>query len=174
MATQTLATLAPEDIKVVVSTDTFTHIISGYSEDAMVSIARNSPTFEIFVSADNQPTRVYKSNTSATVTLTLNQTSVSNDVLSQLYINDKNSRNSTGLFQIQILDMSGRSRYTSGQAFIAVVPDSAFSNSIQTRDWQIFCNDMETIIGGNALIGDDDANTLTTLGATVEAKWRSN
>ena len=174
MATQTLATFAPEDVKVVVSRGDFSHVISGYSEDAMVGIARNSPTFEMFVSADNQSTRVYKANTSATVTLTLNQTSVSNDVLSQLYLNDKASRNSTGLFEVQILDMSGRSRYTSKQAFIAVVPDSSFSNSVQTREWQIFCDSLDTIIGGNALIGEDDAATLTALGATVDAKWRSN
>lgn len=174
MATQTLATFAPEDVKVVLTRGDFSHTITGYSEDAMVGIARNSPTFEMFVSADNQSTRVYKSNTSATVTLTLNQTSASNDILSQLYINDKNSRDSSGLFSVQILDMSGRSRFSSSQSFIAVVPDSSFSNSVQTREWQIFCDSLDTFIGGNALIGADDVATIEALGGTVENKWRSN
>lgn len=174
MAVQGIATYSPEDVKVVLSKDNFTFIVSGYAEDSMVSIARASETFAMYVSADNQMTRQYKSNTAATVTLSLNQGSVANDVLSQLYTNDKNSRNSSGLFEIQIMDMSGRSRFSSNQAFISVVPDVSYANSIQTREWQIVCASTDTFIGGNALIGDDDANTLTTLGATVEAKWRSN
>lgn len=174
MATKTLATFAPEDVKVVLTRGDFTHTISGYSEDGMVNIARNSPTFETFTSADNQSTRVYKSNTSANVTLTLNQTSASNDVLSQLYLNDKNSRDSSGLFSVQILDMSGRSRFASAQSFIAVVPDASFSNSVQTREWTIFCDSVDAYIGGNALIGAEDAATIEALGGVIDNKWRSN
>lgn len=173
MATQRLATFAPNDVNVVI-TQTSTgiaHIVSGYSEDSIVNIERNAETFTMYTGADNTSTRIYNANKSATVTLSLQQTSASNDILSLLYANDSASRNSSGLFSLQISDSSGRSRYFSDDAYVGVVPNSGFGNSMQTRDWVLHAHNLDTYIGGNAVLSPEDQDVITVLGGSIDAKW---
>ena len=173
MANQRLATFAPNDVNVVITQDStgIAHIVSGYSEDSIVNIERNAETFTMYTGADNTSTRIYNANKSAVITLSLQQTSASNDILSLLYANDSASRNSSGLFSLQISDSSGRSRYFSDDAYVGVVPNSAFANSMQTRDWVIHAHNLDTYIGGNALLSPEDQDVITTLGGTIDAKW---
>lgn len=173
---QTLATFAPNDVTIVISqaSSGITHILSGFSEDSIISIERNSDTFELYTGADDTNTRIYKANTSATFTIPLQQTSNSNDILTALYVNDKNSRDSSGLFSITVKDNSGRSTFFAEEAYIAVVPGSSFGNSMQLRDWVIHAVRLETYIGGNSRFSAEDQGTLETLGVTVDPRWASN
>lgn len=173
MATQRLATFAPNDVNVVItqSSSGIAHIVSGYSEDSIVNIERNAETFTMYTGADNSSTRIYNANKSATVTLSLAQTSASNDILSLLYNNDAASRNSSGLFSLQISDSSGRSRFFSDDAYIGVVPNAAFANTMQTRDWVLHAHNLDTYIGGNAILSPEDQDVITTLGGSIDAKW---
>lgn len=173
MATQRLATFAPNDVTVVITqrSSGIAHIVSGYSEDSIVNIERVAETFTMYTGADNTSTRIYNANKSATVTLSLQQTSASNDILSLLYSNDAASRNSSGLFSLQISDASGRSRYFSDDAYVGVVPNSGFGNSMQTRDWVLHAHNLDTYIGGNAVLSPEDQDVITTLGGSIDAKW---
>ena len=103
MATQRLATFAPNDVNVVItqSSSGIAHIVSGYSEDSMVNIERTAETYTMYTGADNTSTRIYNANKSASITVSLAQTSATNDIFSLLYANDSASRNSSGLFSIQ-------------------------------------------------------------------------
>lgn len=173
MATQRLATFAPNDVNVVITqrSSGIAHIVSGYSEDSIVNIERVAETFTMYTGADNTSTRIYNANKSATVTLSLQQTSASNDILSLLYANDSASRNSSGLFALQISDASGRSRFFSDDAYVGVVPNSAFANSMQTRDWVLHAHNLDTYIGGNAVLSPEDQDVITVLGGSIDAKW---
>jgi len=173
MSTQRLATFAPNDVTVVITqrSSGIAHIVSGYSEDSIVNIERTAETFTMYTGADNTSTRIYNANKSATVTLSLQQTSSSNDILSLLYANDSNSRNSSGLFSLQISDSSGRSRYFSDDAYVGVVPNSQFGNSMQVRDWVLHAHNLDTYIGGNAILSPEDQDTIATLGGVVDGKW---
>lgn len=173
MATQRLATFAPNDVNVVITqrSSGIAHIVSGYSEDSIVNIERSAETFTMYTGADNTSTRIYNANKSATITLSLQQTSASNDILSLLYANDSASRNSTGLFSLQISDASGRSRYFSDDSYVGVVPNSAFGNSMQTRDWVLHAHNLDTYIGGNAVLSPEDQDVITVLGGSIDAKW---
>lgn len=173
MATQRLATFAPNDVNVVITqrSSGIAHIVSGYSEDSIVNIERVAETFTMYTGADNTSTRIYNANKSATVTLSLQQTSASNDILSLLYANDSASRNSSGLFSLQISDASGRSRYFSDDAYVGVVPNSAFANSMQTRDWVLHAHNLDTYIGGNAVLSPEDQDVIAVLGGSIDAKW---
>ena len=173
MSTQRLATFAPNDVTVVITqrSSVIAHIVSGYSEDSIVNIERTAETFTMYTGADNTSTRIYNANKSATVTLSLQQTSSSNDILSLLYANDSNSRNSSGLFSLQISDSSGRSRYFSDDAYVGVVPNSQFGNSMQVRDWVLHAHNLDTYIGGNAILSPEDQDTIATLGGVVDGKW---
>jgi hypothetical protein len=171
--TQRLATFAPNDVTIILTQEStgISHILSGFSEDSIISIERNSDTFELYTGADDTNTRIYKANTSATLTVPLQQTSNSNDVLTQLYVNDKNTRDSSGLFSITVKDNSGRSNFFAEEAYIAVVPNSAFGNSMQLREWVIHAVRLETYIGGNSKLSADDQATLEALGVTVDSRW---
>jgi hypothetical protein len=173
MATQRLATFSPNDVTVVITQPSsgIAHIVSGYSEDSIVNIERNAETFTLYTGADNTSTRIYNANKSATVTLSLQQTSASNDILSLLYANDSATRNASGLFSLQISDASGRSRFFSDDAYVGVVPNTAFANSMQTRDWVLHAHNLDTYIGGNAILSPDDQDVITTLGGSIDAKW---
>lgn len=175
MTTQRLATFAPNDVTVVITqrSSGIAHIVSGYSEDSIVNIERTAETFTMYTGADNTSTRIYNANKSATVTLSLQQTSASNDILSLLYANDSNSRNSSGLFSLQISDSSGRSRYFSDNAYVGVVPNSQFGNSMQVRDWVLHAHNLDTYIGGNAILSPEDQDTISVLGGVVDGKWLS-
>lgn len=173
MATQRLATFAPNDVNVVITQRStgIAHIVSGFTEDSIVNIERSAETFTLYTGADNTSTRIYNANKSASITVSLQQTSASNDIFSLLYANDAASRNSSGLFSIQISDASGRSQYFSDDAYIGVVPNSAFANTMQAREWMIQAHNLDTYIGGNAVLSPEDQDVITVLGGTVNQKW---
>jgi hypothetical protein len=173
MASTFTSTFAPNDVTVVISQGAFSHVVSGFSEDSIVSIERNSDTFSLYTGADDTNTRIYQADTSAMITLPLQQTSNSNDILSQLYENDRASRDSTGLFNITVKDNSGRSTFFAEEAFIAVVPNSSFGNTMQLREWQIQAVRLQTFNGGNAKFSPEDQAAFEEIGGTVESQWQA-
>lgn len=170
-STTRLATFAPNDVTIVITQEStgISHIVGGFSEDAIISVDRNADTFSLYTGADDSNTRIYNANTAGTLTLSLQQTSASNDVLMGLYLNDKASR--TGLFSIQVKDNSGRSNFFCEEAYVGVVPNAAFANSMQTRDWVIHAPQLESILGGNSVVSPEDAATLEQLGVNIAPRW---
>lgn len=170
-STNRLATYAPNQVTVVLTqlSTGAAHIVGQYSEDSIVTVDRNADTFTLYTGADDSNTRIYNANTAGTITLSLQQTSTSNDVLMGLYEQDRVSRD--GLFSIQVIDNSGRSYFFAEEAYVGVVPSASFSNTMNTRDWVIHAPKMESRIGGNNVISPEDAATLEQLGVTVPSKW---
>jgi hypothetical protein len=163
---------SPGDITVTLTRDDgFAHTIGGYMEDAMISVEPTQDTFTMFTSADNRSTLMFHEDTSASVMLTLNQTSPSNDVLTALYKEFRGAKSASKLFTLTVKDNNGRSLYVSPQAFVGRLPTASFANTMQSRDWTIVCHDMDQNAGGNAKFSAADANTLELLGATVEDRW---
>lgn len=170
-STTRLATFSPNEVTVVITQQStgLSHIVGGFAEDSIVSIDRNADTFALYTGADDTNTRIYNANTSGTMTISLQQTSASNDILTAIYENDRGSRN--GLFSIVVKDNSGRSNYFSEEAYIGVVPSAAIANSMQTRDWVIHAPRMTSVIGGNGPISSEDAAALDQLGTSVDDRW---
>ncbi len=163
---------SPNDITVVITReDGLVHIIGGYSEDQMVTVEPAAESFTMYTSADNKSTLLFNANNSATVMLTLNQTTVSNDILSQLYEEFRASKSPSKLFTITVKDNNGRSMYVSPQAFIGKRPSAIFANSMQNRDWTILCHDMQQFSGGNSKMSTGDVQAVELLGGTVEERW---
>ena len=129
-STSRLATFSPNEVAVIITQQSsgMSHILGGFAEDSIVSVDRNAETFSLYTGADDTNTRIYNANTSGTITISLQQTSASNDILTALYENDRASRN--GLFSIAVRDNSGRSSYFAEEAYIGVVPSSAIANSL--------------------------------------------
>jgi hypothetical protein len=166
------STYAPNDVTVLISKDSYTHVIGGYSEDSMVSVEPNSPRFEKYTGADNTSTRIYRADTSAMVTLSIQQTSFSNDILSQLHLSDIETLDATGYFQLTVKDNSGRTVFSTSSAFISTIPTIAYSNSMEIREWVIETFDTDTYLGGNSKITDTENGVYEAWGSrTIADDW---
>lgn len=168
------ATYAPNEVSVIltqVSTG-IVHLISGYSEDSIVAVDRNSDTFGMYKGADDTATRIYNADTALVVTLSLQQTVASNDILTALYKNDRASRDA--MFSILVADNSGRSRFFAEEAYIAKLPDAQYSNSMQIREWVIHAPNSDMTIGGNVRFSPAEQAVLEALGVVVDTRWTSN
>lgn len=173
MASQLLASYSPEDMTIILANSQFTHTITGYADGTFANIVREMPASVLYVGADLSNARVVRSNHASTITLTLHQASSSNDVLSQLLLNDEDTRDDTWLFSVTIKDCIGRSLYYSPQAFITTNPDAAYSTGIETRDWGIQCVNLTNYQGGNAAMDPDTVGTIEDIGGEVQDRWRS-
>jgi hypothetical protein len=123
-------------------------IMSGYTDGTFVEIARNEATWNSVVGADGIVTRGKTNNRSGTLTLTLKQSSPSNDILSALLVADELTNGS--VFPVIVKDLSGNSLYFSAQAYITTFPSSTFSKDITDRSWVIFLADCDMFVGSNA------------------------
>lgn len=172
--TERLKTYAPNQVSLILTHGAtgIVHTVTGFSEDSIVSIERNAETFTMYRGADDTKTRIYNSDSSATITVPLQQTSNSNDIFTLLYEYDRVRLNSDGLFSIQIKDLTGRSLYYSDEAYIAIVPNSAFSNNMELREWVIHAASLNTNIAGNSRFSADDAAAVAALGGTVLPQWQ--
>lgn len=123
-------------------------IMSGYTDGTFVEIARNDNTWNTVVGADGLVTRGKSNNRSATLTLTLKQSSPSNDVLSALLVADELTNGS--VFPVLIKDLSGTSIYFSAQAFINTFAGATYSKDITDRSWTFTLADCDMFVGSNA------------------------
>lgn len=94
-------------------------------------------------------TRVQNVDTSATLTITLIETSPSNDVLSAIH--ELDLENGTARIALMLKDNSGNSVFNSAEAYITGYPTVSYSGEFTYRTWEIFMQSSATyIVGGNA------------------------
>jgi Protein of unknown function (DUF3277) len=141
-----LWTFDPKQLSVIVGP----YIIKGFSE-TMISIARATDAFSMIVGADGEATRVKSNDNSATITITLQQGSPSNDDLSKIATADRLS--SLGVFPLLIKDNFGNTIMTAPTAFISKVPDITFAKTHQDRAWVIMTDNIEIFLGGQTQSG---------------------
>ncbi len=135
------------------------YVVEGWTS---IAIARNTPTFKQIRGIRGKNTRVMNADTSGTIRVNLTQTSVANDVFSELLAMDK--RFATNRLEVTIKDNSGTSLFSSIKAYIESYPETTFSASQTERNWTILCDSMDGyFIGGNAEQGFDLGSILSNL-----------
>lgn len=140
-----VATYDPSEVVITISGVP----MSGFSDGTFLEIDRNEPTWNTVVGADGLVTRGKTNNFSGTLTLTLKQSSPSNDVLSGLMALDE--ANNTGVFPILVKDLSGNSIYFAGQAWITQYANSSFDKAITDRQWVMTLAQADIFVGSNSL-----------------------
>lgn len=166
-----MPTYAPNDITLVIVYGDNTHIVGGYTETAMVSVSPNNPRHTMYTSADNRSCRIRHGDNSKTLTISLNQTSYSNDVLWAIHQDDVAT--SEGWFQLLFKDNNGRSIMSSNDCYIITPPATTVSNGIETREWQIYVHNPVEHIGGNDQIPPSEVAMLGNLGYVPDSRWTS-
>lgn len=122
--------------------------MSGYTEGTFLELDRDEPTWSKVVGSDGLVTRGKTNNFSGTLTLTLKQSSPSNDVLSALLAVDEATN--AGVFPVLIKDLSGNSVYFSARAWVTQYANSTFGKDISDRQWVLSLDQLDLFVGSNA------------------------
>ena len=137
------ATYDPSMVKVLVGGA----IIGGFADGTFVQAEYSSDFFTKTTGSDKLTTRVKQNDFSGTITLTLQQSSPSNDILSGFVALDR--VNNTGVVPIAVSDLSGRTVVGTAYGWVRKPPAVEFSKEVSNREWVIDCAEMEGFIGGN-------------------------
>jgi len=141
-------TYSPADVKL---------ILCGYVLTGVVAVTlkwQGPPPFRVIHGLNGKHTRVFNNNLHAIVEVELLQTSISNDILTQILVQDR--RNRSARLEFSVTDTRGSTFYQSTTAFIGKYPDIPLTGELQTRVWGIEClNFLDGGVGGNARQGFD-------------------
>ena len=122
--------------------------MSGFSEGTFLEIDRDEPTWVKVVGADGLVTRGKTNNFSGTLTLTLKQSSPSNDVLSGFMALDEATN--SGVVPVLVKDLSGNSIYFSASAWVTQYANSTFGKDISDRQWVLSLSQADVFVGSNS------------------------
>lgn len=171
MSANILSSYSPEDVKIIISNNEFSHVISGLAEGSFVSVTRDTATTSLVIGADMTAMRVRRKNRSGTINITLHQGGDSNDVLSQLLKNDEDDTGWKWLFRISVISASDRSFFFSDQAYIETLPEVSFSTEGENRSWAIKCLNIDSHVGGGGRLDPATVDTLRSLGYEPNEYW---
>jgi hypothetical protein len=122
--------------------------MSGFADGTFISIERTSDTFSKVSGADGIVSRAKTNDRSGVLTLTLCQTSPSNDVLSGIALTDELTN--AGIVPVLVKDLSGRSVYVAAFGWVKKPPTGEFGKEIGDREWTLDLADLDMFAGGNA------------------------
>lgn len=123
-------------------------LFTGYVEGTFVDIEKEDG-FKEDIGADGTENRTNTNKTGATVTVTLQQQSITNDELSSLYNTDILSN--TGKRPFTMKDLNGTTFVFSKNAYIMKQPKIANGGTAGPREWKIRLPNVTTLVGGNIL-----------------------
>lgn len=139
-----LASYSPEDVTILVAGFI---PISGLIDGTFVTISKDLSPFSTARTSDGQVARLYNCDSSYTITLTLQNTAESNDVLTKMWQIDEISQ--LGKFPLMIKDQLGTSLFFSTTSWIESVPTMEYSNNITERVWVIRSSQAVINFGAN-------------------------
>lgn len=122
--------------------------VEGFVDGTFISINKDMMPFTSMKTADGQMGRLYQSDQTYTITLTLHCGSFSNDVLTKFWQLDEISQK--GKFSLLIKDSSGSDLFFSTNTWIEGLPTLTKSASVDTRTWILRSSQAVINIGSNA------------------------
>lgn len=126
--------------------------ILGPGPEQFINIEQNEDSFGLTVGAAGEAARNKVNNFSAMITITLLQTSATNDLLSALHNLDINSPSGSAIGPFLCRDNSGRLLVSAPTSWIQKPPPVTFARGIEVREWQLATNQIIWAnIGGNPL-----------------------
>jgi len=168
-----VGTYSPEFTDVVISNDQLSHIVNGYAEGTFISIEPFEDRITPMYGAKGEAYRAVSAVRAFDMTITLSQTSHSNDVLTQILRNDRESLE--GTFTVTMKDSSGTTVFTERCAYIGTEPSQSFSGggTIESREWSIHLPNPDYVIGGNGKFSTGNQNDLEAAGGNVPSRWQA-
>lgn len=122
--------------------------IVGFADGTFVSITPAGDRYTKQVGADGEVARGKSNDYTSEVTITLMQTSISNDYLNSQMLADKLANAGKG--PLQIKDMLGTSLHFWKSAWVKTPPDGEFAKELSERAWVLDTGQADIeIFGGN-------------------------
>lgn len=170
-----VSTYSPEFTDLIISNGDINHVVTGFAEGTFITLSPFTERFVPVYGAKGETYRAHNPVRAFDLTVTLSQTSHSNDVLSALLKNDR--RTLDGTFTITLKDSSGTTIFTDEFAYIGQEPEQAFSGggTIESREWTLHLPDpVDYNIGGNGRFSTETQRNVEQLGGTVDSQWQSS
>ena len=122
-------------------------VIGGFTGGTFVKLERNEDMFALVVGVDGQGTRAKSNNYSGTLTITLHQSSASNDALSSFLAVDE----LTGQGSVPMLmrDASGRSIASAITMWITKYAAAEYGKTVMERTWTLETDNLIVFVAGN-------------------------
>jgi hypothetical protein len=126
--------------------------IVGFAEGTVIKVSRSSDTFEKVLGIGGVVSRSRTLDKSGQITLTLAQTSLSNDYLSAVMFLDEYK--SSGLVPIFIFDSGSKTTIAAAFAWIRKPPEVGYGKELSNREWAFEASDLDMAILGNGLMDE--------------------
>lgn len=123
------------------------HVITGFAKDTCFSLAMDEDNIKYDSDSNGNIVTFNNYNRAAKVTITLHQSSPSNDVLSRLFL-QKDITGINGVFAFQAKDNNGSTLISSPGATVLSVNNVDFGDSVNNRVWTILLSKTTPFIGG--------------------------
>jgi hypothetical protein len=173
MANEISGTFSPEDTLAVITVNGLAHVISGFADGTYLTYARATPSAMLVQGADLTGGLVFRGNKGGTISLTLHQFTGSNDFLSMVHKKFSETRDTTWLMDITVVDGTGRTGFSASQCFISDLPETSFSTEGENRTWPIQAVRIEPHIGGNGKLPEELVATLEAMGMPISDRWKA-
>lgn len=144
-----ILTYSPSNVKI---------ILCGYILTGVASINiswKGAKPFSTIRGIRGKHTRVYTPELYATVTVETLQTSITNDILTSILTQDRQTKSAR--LEFSIVDTSGSTAFQSTDCFVSSFPDVTLNNDLTTYKWEFECLTFidGSSVGGNARQGFD-------------------
>lgn len=121
--------------------------IEGFVDGTFVSIDKDVMPYRSRTTADGRTIRLYNSNQTYTVSITVHNGSSANTFLTKLWQLDEITQRAK--FPLMVKDGSGSDLFFSATSWIEGLPTLSKSNSVDTRTWRIKCSSAVINYGSN-------------------------
>jgi len=169
-----LQTYSPEFSDLIISNEQINHIVTNYAEGTFIGIEPHSERFAPVYGAKGEAYRAHNPVKAFDLSVTLSQTSHSNDVLSALLNLDRETLE--GTFTLTFKDSSGTTIFTENSAYIGSEPSQSFAGGggIESREWTIHLPNPSYTLGGNGRFTAGVQSDVEALGGQVDPRWQSS
>jgi len=124
-------------------------VTDGLADGTFVSVEMRNPAFNLMVGADGNACRAKSNDASATITFTLLQSSLANDLLSAQHSLDLATPNGDGIAPLLIKDNTGRTLLTAQKAWITQRATVEYARETSNREWVLETDSLGGLVGGN-------------------------
>lgn len=122
--------------------------ISGFGENDAITFDHDEDEWEKVVGADGEVTRSRNNNRSGSITITLMQTSDSNDALEAIRLIDETT--GAGIVGVLVKDLTGRTVIGADRAWVRKRPSLEFGKRAGEREWILDCDQVAVFAGGSS------------------------
>jgi hypothetical protein len=122
-------------------------IITGFADGTWIEVDRNEDAWTLKVGVDGEGARAKNNNKSGKVTITLMQTSSSNDVLSAYALADE--LGNAGAVPFFMKDSNGSSLFTALTMWVKKMAKADNAKEVKERVWVLETDELIMNVGGN-------------------------